>query len=472
MNILKNKIQKIVFFLCNFMDTPYFALVLAFIELFCYYLGLDLLIIGVMSFCLSFAVAFKKNLNCLLVIFLFLTSTISSINSPSCNSNYYFQPYVYISCIFFAAIPVLTIIYKAIRNIIQKKVQLNALFFSIIVLGLAFLTNGIFYKEYNLLNVMFGMFMFFFFVILFFAVLPYTDLSRQAINLVSKQICIYLLVPIVEIIVFYSSFFIEGNIIDARVNINLGWGNRNTLGMILTVSLPFVAYLIETESKKSIRMFFFFFSCLCIGFLALTFSKQAYLVSSIFFFFYIVYSLSKAKKIEKKRHFFLLAFFFFLLLVFTLLKVLNILEILRNDLYTFDRIELWESALNSFSDYPIFGSGFFYLGGDVVVQLDNVLPYLVHNTLLQMLGTCGLFGIFSYLVYRFFTVKTIVKYFTLEKMFVVTSLSLMLMISLFDIHLFDFFGTSVYVTILCLSMSQKCDGKIIFSFGTKHCQSL
>ena len=97
-------------------------------------------------------------------------------------------------------------------------------------------------------------------------------------------------------------------------------------------------------------------------------------------------------------------------------------------------------------------TGFFFLGGDSNIGLYKIMPFTVHNTMLELLGTCGIFGLFAYLFYRVVTIKTIVKAFSLEKIYFLMSLFLFLLLSLVDIHIFDFFGTAVYVVVISLLM--------------------
>ena len=121
------------------------------------------------------------------------------------------------------------------------------------------------------------------------------------------------------------------------------------------------------------------------------------------------------------------------------------------------RINLWSKAFDTFKANPIFGGGFYYLGGDPKIQLDNIMPLCCHNTILQMLSACGLVGLFAYVVYRFMTVKIIVKNFDCYKLYPVLGVAVILITSLLDIHLFDLFGTSFYVILLAMAVSPKSE---------------
>lgn len=457
---MRNFFNKAVLKISSFFDTSYFAMMLAGIELLCYYLGLDLVVIVVISLVTSFAFLFKKNLNCLLVIFLFMSTMISLKNSPAnedlfSNSGYYFQPGVYITCIVFAAIPVGIVIFTAIKNFVQKKISFDKVALSTILVGIAFLLSGSFSKTYNPLNTMFGGFMFFFFVVLFFAVIPYVNIDKNSISIVSKQVAIFLLVPLVEMIVYYIVYFAQGNEFDYRLYILLGWGNRNTLGMLFTVTLPFLLFLIKYETKKGYKALFGILAVLSITGTVFTFSRQAYLFMFVLITFYLGILLYTANNLTRNKYKRLL--FFWCVGIAGLLlacEISGFFESIGMNGVSYSRIGLWLDAVKAFKENMFFGEGFFYNGGDPKVQLASIMPYCCHNTLFQMIGSCGLIGIVTYVFYRIATIKKVMSGITVEKSYPAMACAIIILMSLIDIHLFDLFGSGLYVILLAMSMAK------------------
>ena len=74
-----------------------------------------------------------------------------------------------------------------------------------------------------------------------------------------------------------------------------------------------------------------------------------------------------------------------------------------------------------------------------------------------MLSACGLVGLVTYLVYRFMTVKIMIKNFDSYKLYPVLGVAVILITSLLDIHLFDLFGSSFYVILLAMAVSPKSE---------------
>lgn len=451
-------IKKVIGKICGFFDSIYFPISFCAIELLCYYLGLDIAIIAIVSLSLSFVFLFKKELNCVLILFLFMSSMISLKNSPAslyipnCNPGYYFQPGIYITCIIFVVLPALIVIVKAIKNLKDKKIEFDGFFYSCLIFGAALLFNGLFTSDYTLLDSMFGLFMFFFFVILLFAILPQVSINEKTLNKLSKQVLIYLAVPLIELIVFYICYLASGDLTEERLDIALGWGNRNTLGMLFVVLFPFILYLAKRGENKKIKMFSHCFGIVVLLAIVFTFSRQSYLFIFCLITGFLIHQYCGAKATEKNKNLIVLCCWG------GVLFILGFVAFFGGFLKSFGagsidaRYLLWIDSINSVNKNPILGSGFFFIGYDPVVQLNSVMPYCCHNTLFEMLGACGLFGFGAYIVYRILSVRKIIKDITVERMYPFLACGLIVLMSLIDIHLFDFFGSGIYVILLAMSL--------------------
>ena len=423
MDEILGKLKRILEKVCSFFDSIYFPISFTIIELLCYYLGLDIAIIAIVS-----------------------------LYIPNCTPQYYFQPGDYITCIIFAALPVLIVIIKAIKNLIDRKIEFDGFFYSCLVFGAALLFNGLFTSEYTPLDTMFGVFMVLFFVVFLFAILPQVSLDEKSLNKLSKQVLIYLAVPLIEMFVFYIQYLACGDISTERLDISLGWGNRNTLGMLFVVLFPFILYLIKHGENKKIKALCYSLGIVVLFAIVITFSRQSYLFIFCLVTGFLIYEYCTSKKVEKKRNLIILCSWC------GGLFLLGSIAILGGFLNSFGagsidaRYLLWLDATKSANKNPILGSGFFFLGSDPVIQLNSVMPYCCHNSLFEMLGACGLFGLGAYIVYRIFSFKKALKDITVERAYPFLACALIVLMSLIDIHLFDFFGSGIYVILLAMSM--------------------
>ena len=462
MKKIKHIFQMILQKISAFMDTPFFAILFAAVELFSYYMGLDLVIILFVSISLTFAALFKKNLNVLLIIFFFMSSMISYNNSPANtfdwnNNQYYFQPGVFIPCIIGAAIPISIIIVRSIMNIVKKRIKFNAVFFSVIALGVAFLINGNFTSPYNPANLMFGVFMLFFFVILYFGVAPDVSVNSDNILNICRSVAIYAIVPVVETIVIFIKGFAKG-LPFADIRTFYGWGNENTVGMLLVVIFCFLLYLFRYEKNLLLKGLSHLMGLLVFICVILIVSRQAYLFLAALIGAYLLLLIITSKgKTRIKSIIFLSVLAVAGIASIIILENDGVLQVLGIDFDNGGRFELWTLTFDSFVEHPIFGGGFYFLGGDPVIKLDSVMPLCCHNTLFEMLGACGIVGLLCYLTYRTFTVICIVKNFTKEKLYPIMGLSVMVLMSLIDIHILDLLGSALYIMLLAMSMSPKAN---------------
>ena len=115
------------------------------------------------------------------------------------------------------------------------------------------------------------------------------------------------------------------------------------------------------------------------------------------------------------------------------------------------RLPLVKRAVQYFIEYPIFGTGFHVAFPEDAgfVGLDGFIPAMAHNTFAELIGTCGILGLFAYLFHR---IQTVIAFtdgkMNICKLYIAFSLSELLILSLFDNHIFYLFPTIIYSSIL------------------------
>ena len=119
------------------------------------------------------------------------------------------------------------------------------------------------------------------------------------------------------------------------------------------------------------------------------------------------------------------------------------------------RFDLWRIGWGHFKQFPVFGSGFY----DSYKSEWNVVitPYLYHNTIVQMLGACGMFGLLAYLLHRVQTVICVVRRPNVQKTFLGFCILGLLLSSLLDVLFFKLYPTIIYGLIL-LFLDKNKDG--------------
>lgn len=453
-----NKLTKAV---TQWMNTPYYSLVLLVLTLVSHYFGLDVFLIGLISLLITVNYLFQKNMNCMLVTFLFMCTMISIQNSPGnrihgIDVSYYFEPRIYLPIIVFVAIPAVSATYRAIANIVEGKTKVDGIFITSLVLGIAFLTNGVFSKDYTPLNLMFGSFMFFFFFVLFIATRPHVSVDESTLKGISYQVLIFALLPIGETVVNYIANYANGMEMTSRPDIFLGWGNKNTVGMLLDISIPFVLSLLRFEKRISVKIVTHAVFVMIIATVILTFSRQTYLAAILFLIAYTV-SMGIVKHGGVRARYFVYgaAWITFVAVLLFIGEINGFFAKIGFDMSDNGRFPLYKMAIESFLSNKAFGKGFFFIGPDNFVGLDSIMPLACHDTILEMMGACGWFGIAAYSIYRLVSFKEIADGINNYNLYPFLSTIIFLAMSLVDIHLFDLLGTAVYIMLLSLSLSGK-----------------
>ena len=120
------------------------------------------------------------------------------------------------------------------------------------------------------------------------------------------------------------------------------------------------------------------------------------------------------------------------------------------------RTKLWEMGMQNFLHKPLFGVGWYDPSagegqpGYMTSNSPFSIPYMCHNTIVQMLCSCGLIGLIAYVVHRVQTVISLVNKPTDERVFIALTTAALLLVSLLDIHIFRFFPSFLYAMFIAL----------------------
>jgi hypothetical protein len=111
------------------------------------------------------------------------------------------------------------------------------------------------------------------------------------------------------------------------------------------------------------------------------------------------------------------------------------------------RLDLYKHGLENFITHPIFGGGF-----DSCLE-DNfghgIDPNRYHNTIIELLATCGVVGFGAYCYHRYQTIKLFIKKKSnLSCIFLGICALALLLTSLLDNHIFNLYPTMYYSIIL------------------------
>lgn len=234
-----------------------------------------------------------------------------------------------------------------------------------------------------------------------------------------------------------------------KSNLYTGWGVSINIGMMLAMAIPGAFYLIH---KGEGVVFYNVAAILLCLVTVLTTSRAAILGVCALYGACALLVIWRGKTKLAKRVTLACAAFFFCVGFGTLLSSDIISYAFSNGLQSESRLNLYRFGFELFLKEPVLGNGFFSLDDfyldyhiwDKLEAFSEGFPDRWHNTVVQLLASCGLCGLGAYVLHRYQTVKLFVKRINDEKIFIAASVLVLLAMSLVDCHFFNIGPTLVY----------------------------
>ena len=438
----------------DFIGSRWFPVALAGVILLCYYLGWDMVMIWFVAVCSVGILTTCRDTTPAFVIFLFMNIIISMKNTPSplgAQSDYFIRPEIYGQVAAAICVCVAFLVARNVYDVITKKFRPSPMFYGICALCAAFLLNGAFTPEYTAMNAAYGLFLSAVFVCIYLLITCNVKPDKLTYQKVAYYCCVFSAVLAVELIVAYCTY--DGLFVDGKANrgkLFFGWGMYNTIGMLLCVCIPAWFYLAVTRKNGFI---YTFFGLANVAFAYMTMSRQSIIGAFVVGIVCIVWLLICRGGRDRLINLCIVA----AVAVAAAAVIAVNLEVIKN--YILDmlgnieeggnRLMLWKRAMEDFAKAPLFGVGFYYLkdldAGFVGLE---IIPKMYHSTLFQMLGACGAAGLAAYAVHRVQTIISLFKNMSLGRIYIAITAGTLLIISLFDNHIFYIFPTFIYVGFL------------------------
>lgn len=329
------------------------------------------------------------------------------------------------------------------------------------LLSLAFLMSGAFAPEKGLPDFFYSLLQILVFAIVFW--LLYLGLKDENAEelcnyfvYVSAVVATILILEVAHLYLFHDVILETGVI--SKSNINFGWGISNTCANCLTVLIP-ICFLGVIKSKYHAA--YFTIGTLALVATAFTLCRNGLLFGSIFYVICvgICCIVGKHKKAYRFVALGLAATVIFVYFVFGDALKEMFATMIAHGLDDNGRFPLWYEAFDGFVARPIFGNGFFSFAPHAKPYA-GFIPFLAHNTLLEIAFSMGGFGLIAYLVYRLFTVIPFVKNISIEKIMLALSIGVLIVESLIDNYILWFAPTFVYNIAIIIAIKYNEDKKI------------
>lgn len=333
------------------------------------------------------------------------------------------------------------VIIRLIFNLItdkNKRHYKHYLLIGYLTFGVTLMTAGINTPYYNYREFTFGLVEFLSLFGSYFLLMYLIDWKDMKKGYFAWLMMLYGLAICIEVIVT--------EIIDHGTWIKLGWGIDNNVAGQLCMCLAAPIYL--AFIKKPTPVFFVIESLilLCIGF---TNSRNGVVMGLLLGISLLIVFIIKSTKWKRISAIItvtlcigtFLGFFFGFYNVSELVfsKLLNTFDNKQSLLTLSGRIDIWKGGWQNFLSNRSFGTGWYQcpIKGKGPYFNYGFIPPRYHNTLFQLLGALGTFGLVTYIYHRYQTIRMTFYKPSLEKTFIFISILGLLLTSLFDCHLFN-----------------------------------
>lgn len=397
----------------------------------------------------------SKSIRPLMISFLTYVMQVSVKNSPffPSYSDYYFSGWRLVFIIIIACAIVASLVAFAVKSRVFSKVSFKntPCLLPLLLLSLSFLSNGLFSGRWRLGNIVFALANIVVYLLIF--ILFYHGLSNgERAEDISKYFAyISMLVSFVisaEIIAHFitaDNVFVNGSI--NKVEMALGWGIWNLVGVSLSVLIPVIFYGMHVNKYPWL---YFVAATLTYVMALLTMSRNALVFATLAYVACVIISCFVGKN---KRVFRIITATGVSLVIILGVTLWDKIQELLRDYFErgfsdSGRYALWRAAFDNFLDAPIFGMGFY--GFDVETDVFGPLAKQAHNTVLQLLSATGIVGFSAYAYYRFSTLKPVFHRPNLVKSMMAISIAVLLFGSLLDNFIFNIYPMFHYTMALVI----------------------
>lgn len=440
-----------------FTTVPYIFLV-CLLTLLSNVLALERIVYAVFALTGVYVCLFAEDLLGLVPVVICAYMAPAAVNNPGRNGQSVFSG---ASGIFFLCLGGALVLALTVRVITDRKYFFGRqykLLPGILLLGLAYCLGGLgspAYPEYGWKNL--------FFAFLQFAAiaLPYVLFSggvrwekTRGEYFAWTGFCVGGMLVCQILWIYLTGGVIVDGIID-RDQIYTGWGIHNNLGGMLAMMIPFAFWLASRYRRGWIGSVV---GCVFLTGVFMTCSRSSILAGCAAFLVCMTAMLAGAKNRRGNGS---------ALLIFAAASVLLILLFRKQLLQLFDglisvgldpssRDTIYVEGLKQFVKYPIFGGSFYPIGfapwdWSTESAFSNFFPPRWHNTVIQLLASCGIVGLIAYGFHRYQTIRLLVRNRNRETVFIGCAILVLLLTSHLDCHLFNIGPALFYATALAFA---------------------
>ena len=461
----------------KFIDSPWCIGALGLLSVMAFAFSLEVVFYTIVALYASYVGIFCKDLKPLMPLFIFCYITPSINNNPGKSDQglFYGATGIYLLCIVSVAV-VIQIVRLALdeeigrANLFTKK---RSLLLGMTILGVSYLLSGIGsekYLEYVKSNLIFALIQFGSIILLYFIFSSAVKWDETNVEYFAWIGLIMGLIVSAEVGWIYLTEDVIVDGIIQRGRIYSGWGCYNNIGAIISMSIPFAFYF---ACRKKHGAIFLLVGCLLLAGTFFSCSRGSIVGAVFAFVASAVYTILKTKNNIEIRisSIVILCISLVVAILFgdkisRLFNDVPSISDIENGSISFNdsgRFDMYISGLKVYIDNPIFGQTFYpasfpmYDFSDVEA-FSSFFPPRWHNTIVQMLASCGTVGIIAYIIHRIGTIRLYFRKRNMTNTFIAIAILTLLGMSLLDCHFFNVgpvFFYSMALTVMEFGQEEK-----------------
>lgn len=456
--------KRVLRYMIDFFEGDLYPVLYALLALVCSFTGFELAFFSVSAAIAVFTTIFCRDTKSMFVPLVLVIYCVSQRHTPQppYNSGYLYRTSFLIAAgcllgIVFAAMIFRMIACKGTGNVFRARTKLR---WGLLALAAALLLNGVFYVEYTFKNLLCGAALalsFVWFYIYFYNTLEWTEKTAGYVARLLVLASAVILIQLGKVYIFDGA--VSGGSINKGALV-LGWGMSNNIGGMLAMFMPAPFYL---AYRHRFGAAYYLFGFVVFAGVVLTLSRTSVLVAAVALLAGMIILSVKGRHVRFVRicNVLLVAALAVLAVIFSERLGQLFRHYLERGFDDTGRYEIWENGVRNFLRAPVFGVGFFTpIAPDWSYGIENWLfPDMYHNTYVQMLASCGVFGVAAY---TFHIVQGFILVFrrpTPERIFFFFVIAILSGMSMADNHLFHVFPALVYSALLALCEK---DGEAVY----------
>ena len=477
-----------------FLDSKWYLVAFACFVFLFQALGLDGFAFVIIAALFLYISLFKENTNATVPIICFATFCASTVNSPAqkasgfeivgagdfvvnAGSTYYSSPLFFVCFIIAVVLVVVGVLYRMFAYAdFRKTFAKKSLVWGVLALAVSYLLSGIGYSQYSVDDLVMSLVQAGTLIAIYVYLTSTVDFEKFNLDALAS-LCVTIIFYIMALVCyiyatrFYGFLEFTG---EWKAYMLCGWGMSNDFGIFIAMMMPALFYKMYHSQKYS--FVWYIFACLSVVILFFTYARGALLVGAPIFVIGTVVAL--IRKQNRKTSIItvscavcvcavalVILYFtgaFDAIMEYHIGKVSNGTEF---ENVSSGRADIWKRYFEYFVSNPIFGGGFtvdkiFYIenGMEVANGAFSAYSYFAHNTLFQLMGSCGIVGLFAYIYH---TLTTIIIYFkkpNFKRFIFAFALFGFVATAMLDVVFFKPYFTLIYAVILtvCEADARKC----------------